>query len=83
MNHFPEDAKWWLLDKAIPSFDNFLASPVIYGNAYNYLNHHVSPQAMHHEIKPFETLILNIKLNPLSKLNLLVFKLTMGIIIGK
>ena len=34
VNHFPVEAKFWLLDEAIPSFEIFLASPIIYGKAY-------------------------------------------------
>ena len=51
VNHFPIDDKWWLLEKSIPSFEEFLASPIIYGKAYKNLIVHTSPKQMHHTIK--------------------------------
>lgn len=56
VNHFPVDAKWWLLDGDIPLFENFLASPIIYGKAYEYLEQHSNPKEMHHIIKKNSTL---------------------------
>ena len=54
VNHFPVEKKWWLLEKDIPTFETFLAAPVIYGNAYRNLNMHYLPKLMHHVIKKNE-----------------------------
>ncbi|MHA7842313.1 MAG: transglutaminase domain-containing protein [Winogradskyella sp.] len=60
VNHFPIDRRWWLLDdEDIPSFETFLKSPVLYGNAYKNLENHYEPQQMHHTIKPYKTLAFN------------------------
>ncbi|SDG94920.1 transglutaminase domain-containing protein [Winogradskyella thalassocola] len=64
VNHFPVEEKWWLLDKTIPSFKSFLASPVIYGNAYTYLNRHVLPKKMHHTIIPFDKITFEYQVKP-------------------
>lgn len=55
INHFPVEDKWWLLDKEIPTFEAFLASPIIYGNAYKNLNLHLSPKQMHQVITQTES----------------------------
>lgn len=53
INHFPVDKKWWLLD-SIPTFNEFLKAPIIYGNAYKKLKLHNAPKQMHHEVKKHE-----------------------------
>ncbi|WP_299120184.1 transglutaminase domain-containing protein [uncultured Winogradskyella sp.] len=62
VNHFPEEAKWWLLDKEIPTFETFLASPIIYGKAYKNLSLHIAPKQMHHTIKKHENVAFEYKL---------------------
>lgn len=62
INHYPVEAKWWLLDENIPSFENFLANPIIYGKAYENLNLHVTPKLMHHNIKKNETVTFKYQL---------------------
>ncbi len=62
INHFPVDSKWWLLDKDIPTFEMFLASPVLYGNAYKNLNTITTPKTMHHDIKKGDTITLEYEL---------------------
>lgn len=62
VNHFPIDSKWWLLEDNIPTFEQFLASPVIYGNAYRNLELHNAPKQMHHEIKKNEKVAFNYEL---------------------
>lgn len=59
VNHFPLEPKWWLLEDNIPSFDQFLKAPVIYGNAYRYLNVLNAPLDMHHNIKKHEKVVFN------------------------
>ncbi len=51
VNHFPIESRWWLLEDNIPSFEQFLNAPVIYGKAYKNLELHNEPQQMHHNIK--------------------------------
>lgn len=63
VNHFPVNKQWWLLDdEDIPTFDAFLKSPVLYGNAYKYLELHCAPKQMHHTIKPYEKVVFEYKL---------------------
>lgn len=55
INHFPVEKRWWLLDdNQAPSFEEFLRSPVLYGNAYKHLDLHKTPLLMLHNIKPFQ-----------------------------
>lgn len=55
VNHFPVEKKWSLLDKNKTSFESFLASPILYGKAYEKLSLHISPKQMHHNIKKHDT----------------------------
>ncbi|MBV7269510.1 transglutaminase domain-containing protein [Winogradskyella luteola] len=68
INHFPIEAKWWLLKGDIPTFEEFLNAPVIYGNAYRKLELHVAPKQMHKNIKVSEKVIFKYQLKePLDK----------------
>lgn len=78
VNHFPVEEKWWLLDNAIPSFENFLASPIIYGKAYTYLNRHILPQQLHQTIKPFDTVTFNYQVKPTVKIKEITLQLDNG-----
>ncbi len=51
VNHFPVENQWWFLDKTTPTFEDFLAAPIIYGKAYGNLEQHNSPKRMHQVIK--------------------------------
>ena len=67
VNHFPEEAKWWLLDKDIPTFETFLAAPIIYGKAYENIELHIAPKQMHHTIKKHETITFQYQLTKTTK----------------
>jgi len=67
VNHFPVDEKWWLLDEDIPSFETFLASPIIYGKAYEKLSSHIAPKQMHHNIKRYEAITFKYQLTKTIK----------------
>lgn len=57
INHYPVDTKWLLLnEKGKPSFKNFLESPILYNEAYNYLNSVDKPIKMHSLISKNETI---------------------------
>lgn len=62
INHFPVDSKWWLLDKDIPTFEAFLASPVLYGNAYKNLNTIITSKVIHHDIKKGDSISFEFEL---------------------
>lgn len=62
VNHFPVESKWWLLDENIPTFESFLASPIIYGKAYTNLKRHLAPKQMHQTIKKFDTITFKYQL---------------------
>lgn len=62
VNHFPLDENWWLLEDNIPTFKDFLASPIVYGKAYEKLNKHSFPKQMHQNIKRFENLFFEYKI---------------------
>lgn len=63
VNHFPLENKYWLIDESkIPTFENFKASPIIYGNAYKNLELHILPKQMHKDIRKFENVTFEYKL---------------------
>ncbi len=62
VNHFPVEEQWLLLDEDIPSFESFLASPIIYGKAYKSLTLHKAPKQMHQTIKKNEKVIFEYEL---------------------
>lgn len=47
VNHYPIDEKWLLINDNNHSFKTFLEAPIIYGEAYTYLNVHDEPKRMH------------------------------------
>ncbi|EDP71302.1 hypothetical protein FBALC1_02422 [Flavobacteriales bacterium ALC-1] len=67
VNHYPLEAKWWLLDEDIPTFEKFLAAPIIYGKAYKNLELHIAPIQMHHTIKKHETITFKYQLSKTIK----------------
>ena len=67
INHFPVEAKWWLTKSDVVSFEDFLAAPVIYGNAYKNLIAHQLPQQMHHTIKINESVVFQYQLKKAAK----------------
>jgi len=78
VNHFPVEAKWWLLDVDMPTFKDFLAAPVIYGKAYETLSLHTQPKKMHHKIKTDEHLDFEYKLKALVKPEAIHFVIDSG-----
>lgn len=62
-NHYPLDKKWMLINEdEAPSFDAFLETPVIYGNAYKRLILHDVPQKLHNIIAENEKIIFKYQL---------------------
>lgn len=57
INHFPNESKWWLLEDTVPSFNDFLDAPIIYGKAYKNLEAHKLPKQFHHQLKTFEKIM--------------------------
>lgn len=55
VNHYPLEARWFLLDDAAPTFETFLEAPVLYGKAYLRLSFITSPLQMHHKIRKDES----------------------------
>lgn len=73
-NHFPIDSEHALLGVNPPSFNDFVALPLLYANAYEVLEKHISPQKMHHEIKQHSEFTFQYKLKKnidLSKVKLI------------
>jgi transglutaminase/protease-like cytokinesis protein 3 len=62
VNHFPEDAKWLLLDEQQPSFQDFLDAPIIYGKTYTNLSRYDAPTKMHNELTKNETITFKCQL---------------------
>ncbi len=56
INHYPQDTKWLLLDDKVPTFNEFLEAPIVYGNAYKSLETHNEPKMFHNTIKKYETI---------------------------
>lgn len=61
INHYPIEKKWWLIERHIPTFNSFLAAPVIYGNAYKNLELHYAPKQMHHIIEKLDKISFKYK----------------------
>lgn len=53
--HFPINKNYSLLNDQTPTLKEFAEMPFLYGNAYNYLDAHVTPKVMYHEIKQNQT----------------------------
>ena len=62
INHYPEYAKWLLLDANQPTYQDFLDAPIIYGKSYTNLNVYNAPSKMHYDLKKNETLKFNCQL---------------------
>ncbi|WP_299338848.1 transglutaminase domain-containing protein [uncultured Psychroserpens sp.] len=63
INHFPVNNKWMLLEEALaPSFETFLAAPIIYGKAYKNLTIHSEPKEMHNTIEKHDILTFKYQL---------------------
>ena len=68
LNHYPVDSKWLLIDGIDkPSFETFLESPILYNEAYNYLNKVEKPKKMHSLLKENE--IIQFRYELLKPLN--------------
>lgn len=61
INHYPIDKKWLLLDDK-PPFETFLDAPIIYGEAYKYLDSHTVPVKMHRIVKKNDTVAFKYEL---------------------
>ena len=62
VNHYPEDTKWLLLDANLPTFQDFLEMPIIYGKTYTNLSVYNAPKKMHYEVKKYEIVTFNCQL---------------------
>lgn len=51
MNHYPIYSKMSLLGENIPTFNEFIEMPIIYGDTYKLVSKHILPKKMHHQIK--------------------------------
>lgn len=78
VNHFPVDKKWSLLEKDNPSFEDFLASPILYGKAYTHLNFHNFPKQMHQDIKTFKNVAFQFQLKENVKAEAISFLIDNG-----
>ncbi|WP_026777123.1 transglutaminase domain-containing protein [Polaribacter sp. Hel_I_88] len=50
-NHFPMVKEFSLLKGKTPTLQEFIEMPLLYGEAYNFLESHISPNKMYQEIK--------------------------------
>ena len=50
-NHFPMVKEFSLLKSKTPTLQEFIEMTLLYGEAYNFLESHISPNKMHQEIK--------------------------------
>ncbi|WOD44307.1 transglutaminase domain-containing protein [Hwangdonia lutea] len=63
IDHFPVDEKWLLLDDInTSSFETFIESPIIYGQAYANLSNHIQPKKMHNTIQKNEKITFKFQL---------------------
>lgn len=51
LNHFPIENKYTLLGENSPNFNEFVETPLLYGDAFIVLEKHISPKKMHHTIE--------------------------------
>jgi len=61
-NHFPLKKEYSLLSDSTPTLKEFTEMPLLYGEAYIFLETHISPNKMHHEIKKNDIFTFKYKL---------------------
>ncbi|WP_040280246.1 transglutaminase domain-containing protein [Psychroserpens damuponensis] len=62
INHFPQEEHWTLMPNESHTFDEFLAAPILYGQAYTYLSTHDYPKLMHQSLHKNEMVQFQYKL---------------------
>lgn len=62
INHFPLERQWLLLDENAPTFGDFLAAPILYGEAYKLLKLHQKPDRFHTDLYKKDSLKFQYKL---------------------
>ena len=50
-NHFPIQKEFSLLGDKMPTFQEFIEMPLLYGGAYTYLNKYISPKKMYYSLQ--------------------------------
>lgn len=62
INHFPKEKKWLLITNSNIAFNDFIDSPILYGNAYKKLKEIVSPKRLKISTSRYETINFEYKL---------------------
>ena len=78
INHFPQDQKWTLIENEVHSFDEFLAAPILYGQAYTNLTAHNAPKQMHHSLHKYEKVKFEYQLQKTIDVNSVSFLIDNG-----
>ncbi|MGJ8592674.1 MAG: transglutaminase domain-containing protein [Aquaticitalea sp.] len=78
-NHFPVEAKWMLIDNSIPTFENFLEAPIIYGKAYDHTIINVLPKTLHNFIRKNDIVSFKYELQKTIKPETINFLIDNGI----
>lgn len=77
MSHFPADRNWLLLDNAY-TLDEFIEAPIIYGETYNFLIAHNTPQKFRNEVLKNHNLTIEATLKPSIKAENIVLLIDNG-----
>jgi len=78
INHYPVDKKWLLLDRNAPTFETFLENPILYNEAYLYLESHTSPKKLHNSVRKNETVFFEYQLLSSPELEQIYFLIDSG-----
>lgn len=61
-NHFPLETKYTLLDDNQLSFADFVKAPLLYGDAFQVLEKHISPVKMHQNLRKGDSFVFEYEL---------------------
>lgn len=51
VNHYPVDKKWLLIEDTTHTFNHFLEAPILYNQAYTYLDSHSQPKTLQNTVQ--------------------------------
>ncbi|MCB0469109.1 MAG: hypothetical protein KDC51_00240, partial [Flavobacteriaceae bacterium] len=72
------DKKWLLLDRNAPTFETVLENPILYNEAYLYLESHTSPKKLHNSVRKNETIFFEYQLLNSLELEQIYFLIDSG-----
>lgn len=79
LSHYPINPDWLLIKENAPSFQDFVDAPIIYGETYQLLSKHKSPQQFYHEVAKDYVLKINLSKRPDTKAENFVLAIDNGV----